>query len=260
MRKLTLLLLLIACLALNAQAAAEKQGGRKFEEQQFTTSDGLTLSAWFASPESDKKAPLVLLLHMLSKTHDSYAPFLDALHKYIQADSTNKNKTLPYILNFDLRGHGKSTTIGDSTFHYRDMSKADFKKIPNDVSRMVLHILADSSLNVDSDNIMIIGASIGANSAVMLTELLPGVSKVIMLSPGENYRGLKPSSAVKSFKGIMLIYTGTEDEYSAISSQKLVDLNKKNCTLRTFKGKDHGTHIINNDPKAMQQLLEWLLP
>ncbi len=260
MRRLLILLLFAIFLSGCAVNTAAQRNAWRFQEKQFTASDGLTLTSWLASPGAKQKAPLVVLLHMLSKTHESYTPFIEALRQHVQADSTHKNMTLPYILNFDLRGHGKSTRVGDHELHYGSMGEANFKKIPNDVREMVLHILADSTYTIDSSNIMVVGASIGANSAVMVTELLPGVSKVVMLSPGENYRGLEPAQAVKDCKAKMLIFATSLDTYAVASSRKLAELNPKSTTLRVFKGKGHGTNIINSYPEAMHQLLVWLFP
>ena len=234
----------------------------EFIEQTCITSDGLLLHAWLGIPQgkdniSQGKHPLYLLLPMMGKKHDSYEPFINALSDFIQSDSLNKQQPLPYLLSFDLRGHGKSTSLNNNSISYHSMSKEDFAKMPQDVAEMTKQITADTSLHIDTNNIAVIGASIGANTAIMLTKLLPGITKVVMLSPGIDYRGLRPVNALKSFSGKSLIFVSKLDTYSASSSQKLAAANRR-CQLNVFEGKEHGTNIINNNSEAMQKLLTWL--
>ncbi|MCK4372729.1 MAG: hypothetical protein KAW61_06255, partial [candidate division Zixibacteria bacterium] len=111
----------------------------------------------------------------------------------------------------------------------------------------------------DESGFFVIGASIGANTARMVSELLPSVSKVALLSPGEDYRGLQPAEALKKFKGDILIFACEDDKYSAASSRKLAAMNEEHCTLHIFEGSDHGTDIINNRRlEAMRILVDWL--
>ena len=84
------------------------------------------------------------------------------------------------------------------------------------------------------------------------------MSKVALLSPGEDYRGLKPAEALKKFKGRILIFACEDDKYSAASSRKLAAMNEEHCTLHIFRGPDHGTDIINHNPEAMRVLVDWL--
>jgi len=255
MKTMRVLILIVIVLSLNSSPLL----GSDWEttEIKLTTTDGLNLYCWQGKPDHNIKAPLIVLLPMMNNTHESYAPFLLNLKHYLEIDSLSQNRIMPYILALDLRGHGKSTILNDSTINWRDMTEDDFALYPYDVKDAIDSILTDPDNDINSKNIIVIGASIGSNTGIMLTELISGISKVIMLSPGENYRGMQPAKVLESYKGESIIYAGKEDTYSYTSSVNLAELNKK-CELKVCETKDHGTDIINNNAEAMNYLIEWL--
>jgi pimeloyl-ACP methyl ester carboxylesterase len=163
---------------------------------------------------------------------------------------------MPSFLAFDLRGHGRSTTIGDHEIHYADMGDTDFVKIPGDVAEMTNKVI--SEYGIDTDHIVVIGASIGANTAMLLTEKMPFISKVVMLSPGVDYRGLKPSEAFKEYKGQTLIVTGNRDRQSFVGSQQIAKEKMVDWLLKIYQTADHGTNLINTDPRAMRTVIQWI--
>ena len=229
------------------------------QKRYVTTDDSLRLSAWY-TPSPDRKAPLILLLPMMAHTHESYDPFIRAVTEYRDADSARATQPMPHLLSFDLRGHGESVIRGSDTLHWRTLDTAEFAKYPGDVKAMVNALLSEHGEAIDTGNIIVIGASIGANTAIMLSAIMPGVSTVVMLSPGENYHGMQPAEAVKGFRGRGYIFAATEDKYTAESSMDLLEINQEHFMLYMFRGGDHGTDIINKEPRAMAKLLEWLFP
>jgi len=249
-----IVLLLIGILIINAVQATLPKAAIA-QETSITTSDGLELHAWFRPNKQNEKAPLMLLLPMRSLTHESFNLFIDSLSGRL---GSRERLPTPYILAFDLRGHGKSTKVGEKNLSYESMSDEEYAKIPGDIRALTEKFLSDTSFSIDTGNVVVIGASIGANAAIQLTELLPAAKTIVALSPGENYRSLKPRSAAAKFTGRMLIMAGQDDKYSASSSVQLVALNSKRIGLEMVAGSDHGTTIINSDPAAMTKLLDWL--
>ena len=229
------------------------------QKRHITTDDSLSLYAWY-TPSPDKKAPLILLLPMMAHTHESYDPFILAIREYRDADTSRAEQLMPHLLSFDLRGHGESVVRGLDTLHWRSLDTAGFAKFPADVKAMVDALLAEHGETIDSSDITVIGASIGANVAIMLSAIMPGVSTVVMLSPGENYHGMRPAEAAKAFRGKGYIFAATEDKYTAESSMDLMEINQEHFMLYMFRGGDHGSDIINKEPRAMAKLLEWLFP
>ena len=166
---------------------------------------------------------------------------------------------MPTVLSFDLRGHGKSIHTTNRTLDANSMGDEQFLKMPRDIQQAVRAELNDKSLGVDTNNIIVIGASIGANTAAMLTELFPNVKRVALLSPGKSYKGLEPGRAVEKFKGRILIMSSKGDVYATTSSEYLAGLNKEHCALQWFAGENHGTEIIRENKAAMHDLIEWVM-
>jgi hypothetical protein len=235
--------------------AADLPGARRIE---IMMPDSLQLVAWLTPSPSEKPAPLAALLPMYAHDHTSFDLLIAGAYALKSSDSANKLPPLPHFLAFDLRGHGESQKKGSTETNYADRDSKEYVKIPGDVARMIMHVLRDSTVATDDDNVFLVGASIGANSAVMATAQLPKAARVVMLSPGETYLGLEPRESFKEFDGICLIYVGEKDAYSKRSSEWLAAIGGDKVKLEVFQGKDHGTDIINNNPKAMAMLIEWL--
>ncbi|HVP06684.1 MAG TPA: alpha/beta hydrolase [Candidatus Acidoferrum sp.] len=255
--KIPFLILSVTLQAAMIQAGTPVEQHPVMSTVQVLTADSLKLFGVLQKSSLDRKAPLIVMLPMMANTHISYNTLCLALHR--AAKENPAHPTLPVLLTLDMRGHGKSTQRGAATLDAKSMGEEEFAKMPEDVRAMITQVIADTSYHIDTSNIIVIGASIGANSAAMLTSLLPNVKKVVMLSPGKDYHGLQPEGAVKAYKGDMLIYVSKGDSYSLESSQYLADLNKDHCTLVTFEGDNHGTDIINKVPGAMAQLVNWVL-
>jgi pimeloyl-ACP methyl ester carboxylesterase len=258
--KKTALLALFSLIAATAAFAASdkvKSAPPVREEKMFVTDDSLKLWAELFRDTATQTEPLVVLLHMYGRNHETYEPFIKALEKYVDDDSLHR--PLPTILNMDLRGHGASIVKPLQTLSYETMQDAEFKKIPNDVKQFVRSLLEDPSLGVDTSNIIVVGASIGANSAAILTDMMPGIKRIVLLSPGKSYHSLEPADAISKFKGEILIYTSKGDAYAAESSEYFAGLNKDHCTLWWHPGDAHGTDIINFDKEAMAKLIDWIM-
>lgn len=229
----------------------------KVEERTFVLRDSLQLHGWLMRDTASQNQPLIILLHQLGTDHDSYQPFIDALTDYVASDA--KHGPMPTIISFDLRGHGKSIIRGNDTVRVDNMPNEEFLKYPTDIKQALRELLKDKTLGVDTSRIYVVGASIGANSAAILTEISPGISKAALLSPGKSYHTVDPSGAIAKYQGKMLIYASKGDTYSAESSATFAKSNPTHCTLQIFDGDAHGTELLKSNPKAMQQLVEWVV-
>jgi pimeloyl-ACP methyl ester carboxylesterase len=185
---------------------------------------------------------------MMGHTTDSYYLLKDSLAA-ISRRIDSVHFTLPTWRIFDLRGHGCSVRRGKSTLNYESMSDSEFAKYPTDIA---------DALRGTTD-LTIIGASIGANTAALLTTEMPSIKRIILLSPGLNYKGLEPADAIMTFKGEVLLVASSGDEYSYKSVREMASLNPDHCTLMIFDGDAHGTDIINDNPAAMRALIDWIL-
>ena len=219
------------------------------------TVDGLTLHAWLALPAKPSADPatrpgLALLLPMLSTTHQSFEPFTRRLHELGYA-----------TLAFDLRGHGLSNRIKGTTFSYASMDDAEFAKLPADVERFFTDFKLQHPQQFNYDDVVIIGASIGANTAGLLLDR-SWVSRAVLLSPGRDYHSLTPESVMTAVgattaKPIYVAVTA-DDTYSAESSQWLFDRYNGPKVFKKYPGQAHGTDILHSVKNADVELLDWL--
>ena len=259
------MILLMAILSVLVQAEPEstntavlKFGGPVGDVQVRPISkDSLLLAYRTDGSDCVGKRDLFVCLPMLGLTSESYD---ELFRSFRQVDTgSTKNVKCPRWLRYDLRGHGSSRIDGKDTLDFRTMPQSQFQKYPNDVLKGLRFALTPGTNQYDTSAITVIGASIGANTAAILTEDIPYIKRLVLLSPGINYKGLQPAEAIKSFQGKILMVASQADEYSYNSVREMARLNSDHVTLMIFEGDAHGTDIINGNPQAMQALVDWLL-
>ena len=265
MRKITLIIL--CCLTFTSCGKTDEQTARKTAEAvPFTnitheitvvTDDSLRLTAWFTPSPDSGRVPLIAMLPMLGNTHESYQPFIDSLKNHLETDTALAGQDVPHLLNFDLRGHGRSILKGADTLTYKNMSKAEFAKIPADVGLLLEKVITDNRDRIDTSRITVVGASIGANAAIMTADFIPYISRAVMLSPGTDYRSLKPGNAFQNFPGKTFLATSRADIYSYETVQRLAALKKKDWILKIYPRDNHGTDLLKYDI-AMQDVIKWI--
>lgn len=198
----------------------------------ITAADGAQLAASFYPPASAAPAPGVLLLHQLGGSRADWAIFA----KDLQAQGFA-------ALALDLRGHGQSAKPEDWTQALGD-------------ARAAWEVLR-ARPEVEASLTAIVGASIGANLALMLGANNPDVVTVIALSPGVDYHGLKPSSLLGNYgeRPVYLI-ASQDDGYSYDSVKQMAALAPRAETFYFAKA-GHGTAMFS-DPKLNTLLFDWL--
>ena len=150
---------------------------------EMQTSDGYILLKVIYTKNADVHQP-VILLPMLGKTIETYKPLIPVLKK------AGYN-----ILAIDMRGHGKSIHSSDGKIKtYKNFTNEDWKKLTLDIDAAIKYL---QGKNLTSKGLYLIGASIGANTAIVSAAKHTGVvSGVIALSPGLDYHGVKIGSSV----------------------------------------------------------------
>lgn len=178
----------------------------------------------------------VILLHMFGKDRTSWQGFAE----YLQSNGYN-------ALTVDLRGHGRSE------LKYTDFKEEDFNKMVLDV-KAAKKYFNEKNIN----NIAIVGASIGANTALNYALNDKEIKTIVLLSPGENYKGIKVQNDLTKFFTPTLIVVAEGDEYSFKSGLKIMDSTNAKKSIKIYKGTDaHGTDMFKNtDLKPV--ILDWL--
>jgi len=181
-------------------------------------------------------APAVLLLHMYGTDRRSWSPFTEVLAAAGLAS-----------LAIDLRGHGDTGGSEDWDLAQGDVEAA-FEWLR-------------TNPGVDPSRVAIVGASIGANLALVQTASHPGdVAAAALLSPGMDYFRVKIAGLAQETNGVPLFLAAAEnDGYSAETVRILAGEAPGDPTLTVFDGAAHGTDMFASHPELADQLIQFLL-
>lgn len=218
---------------------------------EFKTSDGYIIKGNLYKPSlktKDAKKPVVLLLHMLGRTKDTYNPLVP---KLIENGY--------YVLAIDFRGHGESTSLVDGTKKsYQSFSDSDWRKITNDIDAALVFLSSQGS-SIDINKCAVVGASIGANSAIITAANHTDAIKVVVaLSPGMDFRSLQPGNYITKAKAPILLVAAKDDGYSADSVSQLNNMAKSLSTVEIYQSGGHGTNLFSSHPELLEQIVSWI--
>lgn len=230
-----LLFIVLLLFSLSACASIVRGPGKKvlYEEVSFNASDNVSLVASYYPSAADKG---LILLHMLAKSRhsfDDYAP--DLIDRY-------------KVVSVDLRGHGQS----DEQLDYVDLTESDFRDMLLDVEAAALFL---QSVGVNPSDISLVGASTGANLAVLYAEKHP-VDKLVLLSPGMRLRGVDISRV--SLNRPVFIQVAHYDAYASISVDELQVVWPQARVMR-YDTSAHGTDMLKYDLSAKEDFFFYLL-
>jgi len=187
-------------------------------------------------PAANAEAPAVLLLHMYGSDRRSWQSYAEDLAAAGIAS-----------LAIDLRGHGD--TGGEE----------DWELAQQDVAAAFDWLQANPG--VDPSRVGILGASIGANLALVQASSYPvNVAAAALLSPGLDYFRVEIEGLAKEAQGVPLFLAASEnDGYSAETVRILAEEAPGNNTLSVFDGASHGTDMFASHPELADTLTQFLL-
>jgi pimeloyl-ACP methyl ester carboxylesterase len=197
----------------------------------FRTSDGLTICGDFADAKTDRG---VVLLHQWNADASTWRPYLTAF--------VDKGIS---VLAIDARGYGRSEQQGNQRF-------APTWDIGHDVAGAV-ELLQEKGCK----RIGIAGSSYGANNALLYAAAHPEVLAVALLSPGENYHGLKIADAANQYKGKAFVLLSEGDRGVGRALDILRSGLGDRLTSILLKGDAHGTRMLEKEPDLVKQLVQF---
>jgi alpha-beta hydrolase superfamily lysophospholipase len=207
----------------------------------FKTDDGWTIAASYAPAKKDH--PTAILVHGVAAGRGEYAVFASSL----QARGWG-------TLAIDLRGHGDSTAgpRGAESFELFD-GQQEWPKAVYDVLAAERFL---ESKGVTERQVVLIGASIGANLCAMAFSAMPNARSLVLLSPGVNYRGaMLPSLDPKR----TILAASPGDTYAFVTIKNLTMIKdgvKPAFTVLLATG-GHGAQMFS-DPQFTRDLLKRL--
>jgi pimeloyl-ACP methyl ester carboxylesterase len=223
----------------------------KSEEIVYKTSDNWDIygTLYYAKDEDPKRA--VILIHMLGSDRSSYDPLIPVLHE----EMTDAD-----ILAIDARGHGKSTNLGTtSKFKY----VGDWKAMGNDIGGAVEYFRFYRNM---PDEYYVVGASIGSTSAIHYAASNAEIQRVVMISPGMNYKGVDISEDLENYRKRLLVVAAENDLSSAKDAKTIYSQSKSGSELKKlyiYNGTDaHGTDLFSvtkgRSDDLTKMIADWL--
>ncbi|MBS3060725.1 MAG: alpha/beta fold hydrolase [DPANN group archaeon] len=213
---------------------------RKLGEQvvNFVTTDGVAIFGTLYSNSDTNRS--VVLVHMLSSDRKAYEDFA----RQLQQQGFN-------ALSIDMRGHGQSTMQIRS---WQIMGPPDFQNSVRDIEAAVQY-LENQGMQPDA----LVGASIGANLALIYGAISQGTKKIVLLSPGIDYRGVNIGPVAPEYKSAAFLIAAFDDEYSASTVQTIDNAMKnQDNKIRIFESGGHGTNLLTTQPGVKQEIIDWL--
>ena len=210
------------------------------------TADGVSLGATLY-PVRQANPPGLVLIHMLGSNRGVWKPF--ALRA--QAEGC-------LCIAVDLRGHGDSQNADGKRISYKDFTTQDWLAALDDIETAKQALLKEGA---NPKNVVVIGASIGANLALHYAVDHGDIPAVVLVSPGLDYRGVKTDAEIVALgQRPCLLVTTEGDSYSATSCATMKKAASGLCELREYPGSAHGTNIFDASPTALEEVLLWLKP
>jgi pimeloyl-ACP methyl ester carboxylesterase len=173
----------------------------------------------------------VILAHMLGHDRKSYPPsFIERIHNELPD---------AMILAIDLRGHGKSKSLGT----YQDFSADEFKNMKLDIIEAKKYF---QRYHPTVKQYYAVGASIGSTAAILAGAQEKQINKVAMISPGLSYKDVEIESAVDDYPNPLFVCAGSGDTYSASSAQTIQDwAGASQSDIKIYQGTSaHGTDLF----------------
>ncbi|MCA9390267.1 alpha/beta fold hydrolase [candidate division WWE3 bacterium] len=193
----------------------------------------------------------VTLFHMMPATKESWFPLADKINAFGM-----------HVLAIDLRGHGESTqgtTIDGKPLilNFSEFTDEDHQNSIYDVEQSVNFFI---SQGFTPNNIMLGGASIGANLTLRFLSRHPEVKKGFALSPGLDYRGIKTQTAVGKMQEDqhILLICAEDDAYSHHSISRLSTEGVVDKALKSYPSGGHGTELFESQPEILDFLTSWV--
>lgn len=215
----------------------------------FTTDDGVIIYGVIreARPSTKLRAGWALLLHMMPATKESYAAFQEAL-------VTRGVSSLA----IDFRGHGESKHGPAGTLDYTAFSHEDHQAKIKDVEAAVAYL--EKTYGLRTADLVLVGASIGANLALQYAAAHADVPGAVLLSPGLNYRDIATMPLIQSLtRDRHLFLAGSaDDEISGPAVEKLTERSLAQTDVKQFTDAGHGTRMFETYPAFLEEIADWV--
>lgn len=252
MKKLLILVITLLLAATTSFAAEVQKNKVGYVSITYETKDNFVIkSKLFYPPQKQEVYPAVVMLHSIGYSCEYWEQLTkEFVHQGVA------------VLLVDLRGHGQS--VYDSNFkvrYWRNYTDKTFAKYPNDIYE-ILSYIAMNYKNISTSNYVIIGADIGANTAILAAEKMPNKPKaLVLLSPTRIYKGLYTPIAMTNLGGMSIMsMVSVRDKYSYNETQELKKFAQGVFDIKTYPSGGMGMLMLKVNPSMNKDIVDWVLP
>lgn len=247
LKKISIFVLTIFILSFFSQVAYCKPVKKDIEIQ---TKDSRIIKATLTYVKSPQitKYPVVLLLHSIGYSSSDWGNLINDLNSVGYA-----------VIAMDLRGHGQS--VYDKTFHKKSwvyFTPKTYSKFPSDVLGIINQAQTQAK-NLDFKNMAIVGADIGANTAVLATKDLKIKPKtLVLISPTVTFKGLYIPIAMTNLNMPILTMTSTKDRYSLQAQKELAKFSQGGFYAQNYPNGGMGMLMLKVNPSMSMDITKWI--
>lgn len=164
------------------------------------------------------------------------------------------------VLKIDLRGHGKSIYNSKLTrTSWKNMTNSAYAKYPDDVVKVIEYVKAENNKKTFFNSWAIVGADIGANTAILAADKIAYKPKtLVLLSPAVNAKGLYVPVSLANLQLDILSISGTNDLASIESEKYLKKFAQATFAAYTSESKSTGILMLKNDKPLAKIITSWL--
>lgn len=176
----------------------------------------------------------------------------------------------PAVLFLPMQGRGKEEWVplatrlrqegyGVLALDLREQGRTSREQLLADVAAGFAFLREQKK--VDAARIGLIGADLGANVALDFAAAEPLVRLAVLLSPGQNYRGVAAEPALRDYGGRpLLLVAAEEDVSSAQAVRRLAEAAQGEAVAKLYPGAAHGTDLLGVGLPLGEELLAFLRP
>ncbi len=214
--------------------------------------DGFSIKAVLEYPKvkKQKEFPTVVLLHSLGYSSEWW----ETLPKEL-LDSGYA------VLRIDLRGHGRSVYNSKLVrTSWKSMTNSAYAKYPDDVVKVIDYVKSENTKKIFFNNYAIVGADIGASTAVLAADKISYKPKtIVMLSPVVKTKGLFIPVKMANLNNIdILAINGTDDVSGAESAEYLKKFAQAAFMTYSSEAKSTGMIMLKNDTSLAKIITSWI--
>ena len=209
----------------------------------LVAADGMKIAATERRSAISPSSGLILV-HMFGSNRNAWSAF-----------AARAQREGYSVIAVDMRGHGDTAALNPNTPQYRGFTPQDWLDVLHDIEAARTALVKGGA---DPARIGVVGASIGANLAAAYAAEHENIAALVLLSPGQDYKGVGVAEAFERYgKRPSLLVTTEGDRYAADTCRALHRSATGFSELREFAGMYHGTEMLDAIPNATVQILQW---